>query len=108
MNIMQVSRSFPDQAACIGHLETVRWRGTPTCPHCESSDVARKKDNKRIGRWNCHDCKSSFNVLSGTVFQNTKIDLTKWFMAIALIANAKKSLSSHQLARDLDLNVKTA
>ena len=29
-------------------------------------------------------------------------------MAISLIANAKKSLSSHQLARDLDLNQKTA
>ena len=108
MNIMQVSRSFPDHAACIRHLETVRWRGKPTCPHCESKSVARKKENRLIGRFNCHDCKSSFNVLSGTVFQNTKIDLTKWFLAIALIANAKKSLSSHQLARDLDMNVKTA
>ena len=108
MNIMQVSRSFPDHAACIGHLETVRWRGIPTCPHCESESVASKRENKLVGRWNCYDCKSSFNVLSGTVFQNTKIDLTKWFLAIALIANAKKSLSSYQLARDLDMNVKTA
>ena len=108
MNIMQVSRSFPDHAACIRYLETVRWRGIPTCPHCESESVARKRENKLVGRWNCYDCKSSFNVLSGTVFQNTKIDLTKWFLAIDLIANAKKSLSSHQLARDLDMNVKTA
>ena len=53
-------------------------------------------------------CKSSFNVLSGTIFQKTKIDLQKWFLAISLNLNAKKSLSSHQLARDLDLNHKTA
>ena len=108
MNIMQVSRSFPDHEACIRHLETVRWRGKPTCPHCESSDVARKKENKLVGRWNCHDCKSSFNVLRGTLFQGTRIALQKWFLAIALIANAKKFLSSHQLARDLDMNVESA
>ena len=37
----------------------------------------------------------------------TKIPLQKWFLAISLILNAKKSLSSCQLARDLDLNQKT-
>ena len=108
MNIMQVSRSFPNSEACVRYLETVRWKGLPTCPHCESKSVARKKEKRKASRWSCHDCKSSFNVLSGTVFQNTKIDLTKWFMAIALMANAKKSLSSYQLARDLELNIKTA
>ena len=41
--------------------------------------------------------------MTGTMFQGTRIELQKWFLAIALIANAKKSLSSHQLARDLDL-----
>lgn len=108
MNIMQVSRSFPNSEACVRYLETVRWRGKPTCPHCESQSVARKKENRKVNRWSCYDCKSSFNVLSGTVFQNTKIDLTKWFMAIAVMSNAKKSLSSHQLARDLEMNVKSA
>ena len=50
----------------------------------------------------------SFKVTCGTVFHGAKIALQKWFLAISLIANAKKSLSSHQLARDLDLNQKTA
>ena len=47
-------------------------------------------------------------MTSGTVFQGTKIALQKWFMAIALMANAKKSLSSCQLARDLGLKQKAA
>ena len=34
--------------------------------------------------------------------------MQKWFLAISLIANAKKSLSSYQLQRDLNLNQKTA
>ena len=51
---------------------------------------------------------ASFKVTCGTVFHGTKIPLQKWFIAIALIMNAKKSLSSHQLSRDLDMNQKSA
>ncbi len=108
MTLISIFRRFPDQAACIAHLEQVRWGDSPVCPHCISDDVARKQEKRRVGRWNCHACKSSFNVLSGTVMQKTKVPLQKWFLAIALMQNAKKSLSSHQLARDLDLHKHTA
>lgn len=39
-----------------------------------------------------------FNVLQETLFQGTQIPLQKWFLAIFLMGNAKKSLSSCQLA----------
>ena len=110
MNLIEVFESFPDQESCIAHLERIRWRGKPVCPKCESKDVVRKKEDGvgRVGRYNCHDCNTSFKVTCGTVFHGTKIPLQKWFLAISLILNAKKSLSSCQLARDLDLNQKTA
>ena len=108
MDLATVFEKFPNQEACIAHLETARWGDTPVCPHCGSENAARKKENKRIGRWNCHDCKSSFNVLSKTIFQKTKMPLQKWFLAISLILNAKKSLSSHQLARDLSITQPSA
>ena len=108
MNLMTIINKFPDQEACIEHLEKVRWHDSPQCPHCESTKVSRKGDTGRVGRWNCHACHSSFNVLSGTIMQKTRIPLQKWFLAIGLIVRAKKSLSSCQLARDLDLNQKTA
>ncbi|MDE0411081.1 MAG: IS1595 family transposase [Gammaproteobacteria bacterium] len=108
MNLLEIFSRFPDQEACLEHLEDVRWSDLPCCPHCGSTHVARKADSDRIGRWNCHDCKSSFNVLSGTIFEKTRVPLQKWFMAVGLIVNAKKSISSYQLARDLELNQKTA
>ena len=108
MDLIKVFQRFPDHESCIEHLERVRWHVTPACPLCGSVTVGRKADGDRIGRWNCHGCKSSFNVLSGTIFQKTKVPLQKWFLAISLVLNAKKSLSSYQLARDLDLNQKTA
>ena len=110
MNLIEVMARFPDQEACIEHLERIRWRGTAVCPHCESKDVVRKKEEGegRVGRWNCHDCSASFKVTCGTVFHGTKIPLQKWFLAISLIVNAKKSLSSYQLSRDLDLKQKAS
>ena len=109
MNLFEAIRRFPDQQACIDHLESVRFANDPYCPLCGSTgNVKRKKENDLVGRWNCHDCKKSFNVLSGTIFQGTHIPLQKWFVAIALVINAKKRLSSYQLGRDLELNQKSA
>ena len=109
MNLLTAIEKFPTQESCIEHLERVRFGDDPFCPLCGSvGECARKVDSNRVGRWNCHACKSSFNVLSGTVFQGTRLPLQKWFMAIALIVNAKKSLSSYQLARDLNLTQRSA
>lgn len=108
MNVLDVWDTYPDQESCINHLEKVRWGDAPCCPHCESENVGQKNESGRVGRWNCYDCKSSFNVLSGTIFHRTKIELRKWFAAIALLLDAKKSISSHQLARHLGLTKPTA
>ena len=108
MDLVKIFRRFPDHESCIEHLEKVRFGDDPYCPNCGGMHVARKADGERMGRWNCHDCKSSFNVLSKTIFQKTKIDLQIWFLAIGLLLNAKKSVSSHQLGRDLGINHKTA
>lgn len=114
---------FPSHESCIDYLESIRFEELEYCPHCASRNVARKSEKRRdkeypsglkikekqlIGRWNCHDCKSSFNVLSGTIFQGTKIPLQKWFVAVSLIVNAKKSFSSYQLAREIGVSQNSA
>lgn len=108
MDLLKIYIRYPDHESCMEHLESMRFGDEPFCLLCGGQKVARKADSDRIGRWNCHDCKASFNVLSGTIFQKTKIPLPKWFLAIGLILSAEKSISSYQLARDLDLNQKTA
>lgn len=110
MNLVEMMEMFPTQVDCIDYLERLRWQGLPECPHCKSNHVRRRKEllEGRIGRWNCHNCKSTFKVTHGTIFHGTKIPLQKWFLAILLMGNAKKSLSSCQLSRDLDLPQKTA
>ena len=102
MDLIKVMERFPTQETCIAYLESVKWgKNPPYCPHCQTTDVKKRTETEtgRIGRWNCHDCQATFKVTHGTVFHgNPKIALQKWFLAISLIANAKKSLSSCQLS----------
>ena len=111
MDVIKVMETFPTQEHCIDYLERLRWQGAPECPHCESIEVRRRNEQEtgRIGRWNCHNCHATFKVTHGNpLFHGTKIALQQWFLAIALMTNAKKSLSSHQLARDIGLPQKTS
>lgn len=108
MCLVHAMNQFPDECSCFTFLEEIRYKNGAFCPFCASTKVARKKENQRIGRWNCHDCHSSFKVTHGTLFQGSKVPMRTWFMAIILMLNAKKSISSHQLGRDLGINHKTA
>ncbi len=110
MDLIKVMERFPNQGACIEHLEGIRLGNKSRCPKCEGKHLKRKNESgtERIGRWHCGDCGASFKVTSGTIFQGTKIPLQLWFLAIVLMANAKKSLSSCQLAHDLGLQQRTA
>lgn len=108
MDLIEVFEQFPTQDACIVHLESIRWPEIPNCPFCYSEKVGRKAEKGRSGRWNCHACHNSYNVLSGTIFEKTRVPLQKWFLAIALTLNAKKSLSSYQLARDIHISHQTS
>ena len=103
MNIIQVFEQFPTQDACIAHLEQARWGDKPACPYCKSTNTAKMQHRRR-----CYDCKTSFSVTVGTIFHRTHLPLQKWFLAVMLILNAKKSLSALQLSRDLDVNKNTA
>lgn len=105
MNIIQIYQRFPTEKDCILHLESVRWKNKPTCPYCKSvnSTPLAAED-----RHHCNNCNTSYSVTVGTIFHHTHLPLQKWFLAITLVLNAKKGISSRQLARDLEVNKNTA
>jgi transposase-like protein len=105
MNIIEIYRRFPTQEACIKHLEKARWGDTPVCAYCGSTNTYPLRVELRH---HCNACRKSFSVTIGTIFFDTRLPMQKWFLAISLILNAKKGISSRQLARDLELPVKTA
>lgn len=106
-SILQFQKNFDTDAKCRLFLEEQRWNGTPCCPFCASVKVTRIKDGKRF-QCNEKECRKQFSATVGTIYENTKIPLTKWFLAQYILSNHSKGISSLQLASWLDVTQKTA
>ena len=78
--------------------------GSVVSPFDSSSKVYKCANN----RYRCKETARYFNVKTGTLFDNTKIGLQKWFLAIWLITSHKKGISSIQLSKDIGVTQKTA
>lgn len=103
-SIFDLLKAFPTEQSCIDHLENLSWAGTPVSPFDASSKVYNCKGN----RYKCKNTGKYFNVRTGTIFDNTKIPLQKWFLALYVFSSHKKGISSHQLAKDISVTQKSA
>jgi transposase-like protein len=101
---------FRNEDAAREHLESLRWPNGPVCPHCGATERNSRLHGKshRAGLLFCGDCRTQFSVTVGTVFERSKIPLSKWILATHLICSSKKGISSHQLHRILGVTYKTA
>ena len=103
-SVMAVIRHFNNEQICIDTLTEARWGDDVICPHCGQHHCSKRAD----GRFRCNHCKHNFSCTTGTIFENTKISLQKWFVAMYLLSSHKKGVSSCQIARDCEVTQKTA
>jgi transposase-like protein len=96
-------RQFPDELSCRKFLTEMRWPNGVSCPRCGNTHVYTLK--ARPFHWLCKakDCGGKngyrFSVISGTIFQDTKIPLKLWFKVGYLMLVAKKGISALQVHR---------
>jgi transposase-like protein len=104
------AKAFTDNDVAREAIEALMWPNGPVCPHCGSIEKLGKVEGKsaRPGLYYCGACKSQFTVTVGTIFERSKVPLSKWWMAIHLMAASKKGVSAHQLHRMLGVAYQTA
>jgi len=103
-SLLDVINTFSEEQTCIDHLTELRWNGNIVSPFDSTSKVYECKGNK----YKCKNTGKYFNVRTQTLFDNTKIKLQKWFLAIYLVISYKKGISSIQLSKDISVTQKTA
>lgn len=106
MNLIEVTKNYNTQAKCLKLLEELRWGKTVKCTFCSSKNVKSIKTEQ--GRYSCKNCNKSFSVIVGTIFEETRLPLPKWFQIITLMLNAKSGISAKEIQRNLGTTYKTA
>src|SRR5512132_1372526 len=96
---------FGTEEACRTALFEMRWREGLTCPACGHHGLCALKTRQLF---QCNRCKKQVRLTAGTVFQDTKLPLTAWFIAIYHLTQSKGGISSIELARRLGVRQPTA
>ena len=102
---------FMDQyganAQCEAALVAARWPAGFACPKCAAPASCSFRREGRL-YWQCACCRHQCSVISGSIFESTKLPLTRWFLAMHLLTQAKNNVSALELKRHLGVSYPTA
>ena len=107
-SVISITSYFTSGDKCKQAIIESRWgvgkEQDIVCPYCGKHHCKMSKN----GRFHCTGCNKNFSCLVGTIFENTKLPLIKWFLAMYFISSHKKGISSYQLARNIEVTQNTA
>lgn len=107
-SILSLLEKLQTEMDCINFFIKQRWNGKVECPYKDCKHEGKVYEFKDGKRFQCSCCDRVFSYKTGTLFENTKIPLKKWFLAMYLHTSHKKGISSLQLAKDINVTQKTA
>src|ERR1700694_5511982 len=93
---------FTDETTAREWLESHLWPDGPVCPHCGSDRdriTGLHRQAQRPGVYQCNACREQFTITVKTVFEKSKIPLSKWLTALFLMTTSKKGISGHHVHR---------
>ena len=98
---------YGTEAQCRAALQATRWPDGFVCPSCGG---AARTSFVRGGLpyWQCGACAHQCSLISGTVFESSKLGLSRWFLAMQLLTQSKNNVSALELMRQLGVSYRTA
>ncbi|MDR4485766.1 MAG: IS1595 family transposase [Nitrospirales bacterium] len=98
------NQQFSTEESCREFLVQARWPENVECPRCQGKQKIYTL-KARPYHWVCKnaDCGGRngyrFSILTGTIFQDTKVPLVIWFKVGYLMLLSKKGISALQMHR---------
>jgi transposase-like protein len=106
MDMVALIEQFGSEDKCRAYLVELRWPNGVTCPRCGAAKGISRIEAR--DQWECDADGYQFSVTAGTIFHDSHLPLWKWFLAVYMIGESKKGISSNQLKRMLRVSYKTA
>ena len=100
-------QQYGTEAKCYRALYRSRWPKGFRCPKCEKRPRSRFRRDARV-YFQCRACRHQTTLVSGTIFEGTKLPLTTWFLAIYLLTSTKTNMSALELMRHLGVRYRAA
>jgi transposase-like protein len=98
-------RWLSEEQAAIDRFTAARWKNGAFCPSCGSKRIYHFSDRRTH---KCGDCRKRFSIKVGTIFEDSKVELRSWLMAIWLLTSRSRAIASAALAREIGVSQKTA
>lgn len=105
IGLLEFLDKYGSEYQCSEALFRLRWPDGFVCPECGSHSYCELKTRKLF---QCHICHHQTSLTAGTIFHGTRLPLRKWFLAIYLLTQPKKSISALELKRQIGVNYDTA
>ena len=99
MNIIKFIESFPDENSCREHFRQIREQEGIVCKKCGCKNHYWLKAK---WQWQCSECRFRTTLRSGTMMENYKLPIRKWYLAMAFMSFSKKGISAAEMQRQLD------
>lgn len=104
--LIEAVRYFADESVCLEQMKRIKWPdGKVVCPKCASDNIGVITTRSIF---KCRACKKQFSCKVDTIFEQSRLPLSSWFVAVWMIANCKNGISSLELHRALGVTQKTA
>ena len=105
LSLIDFLKHYGTVERCWQALVNARWPEGFICPHCGCRKHSFLHARKLF---QCSDCRKQTSVTAGTIFQDRKLPLNKYFLAIYRMTQDKNSVSSLSLMRFLGVQHNTA
>ena len=96
---------FGTESACLEAIAQHRWREGFRCPACGHD---RAWILRRRCLHTCRQCGRQTSPTAGTIFENTRLPMTRWFAAIYLMTADKGGLSAERLRKMIGVTWRSA
>lgn len=107
MSLEEFHKKYGTENKCIKVVEGIRWPEGFECDRC-SNNTYYKVKNDSLSVYQCKKCGRQTTLLAGTIFEQTKLKLKVWFLAIYFITQSKNGISTLELRRILGVGYSTA
>ena len=104
-SLIQLFQDYGTENQCYEALFKLRWPTGYYCSECGCHQYCFLKARKL---YQCNRCHHQTSLISGTIFEQTKVPLTRWFLAIHLITQSKTGLAALALKREIGVSYNTA